>query len=251
MTLSGFAFWSHDIGGFYDLSDVDLFIRWAQLGLLSTHARFHGKEPREPWAYPQAFEIIRRYAKLRYRLLPYLYSESFAATASGLPLMRPLVLEFQDDPTAATIGDQYLLGTTLMIAPVLTKDPSRRVYIPPGRWWDFWSGTQYEGPSWHVFAVPLDTAPIFVRNNTVLPLGPPVMHADARPDPLTFDIRASTAANYLLHGLDEPIEVSARVRSSGAIVNIHGSIGRHHVRLLGIESSGLEVRGRAELRDAA
>ena len=249
LMLSGFAFWSHDIGGFYGLTDHELFIRWAQLGLLSTHARFHGKEPREPWAYPQAFEVIRRYAQLRYRLLPYLYSEAIAATKSGLPLMRPLVLEFPDDPNTAAIGDQYLLGATLMIAPVLTKDPVRRVYVPPGRWWDFWSGVQHDGPRWLTFRVPLDTVPIFVRDNTVLPLGPLVTHADARPDPLTLEIRAGTAAKYMLQGLNEPIDIRARVRTAGALVGVRGGAGRHHVRVLGIESSGLEVRGRAELRD--
>ena len=250
MILSGCAFWSHDIGGFYGLSDVELFIRWAQLGLLSTHARFHGKEPREPWAYPLAFEVIRRYAQLRYRLLPYLYSEAIAATGAGLPLMRPLVLEFPDDQSAAVIGDQYLLGATLMIAPVLTKAPGRRVYFPPGRWWDFWSGTQYEGPRWQAFRVPLDTAPIFVRDNTVLPLGPLVSHADARPNPLTIEIRVSVDARYVLRGLDEPIDIRAQVHRAGTTVSVSGGGGRHHVRMLGARSSDLEVRGRAELRDA-
>jgi alpha-D-xyloside xylohydrolase len=250
LMLSGFAFWSHDIGGFYGLSDDELFIRWAQLGLLSTHARFHGKEPREPWAYPRAFEIIRRYAQLRYRLLPYLYSEAIASTRAGLPLMRPLVLEFQDDPNTATIGDQYLLGDTLMIAPVLTKHPSRRVYLPAGQWWDFWRGTRYAGSQWLTVHVPIDTVPIFVRDNTVLPLGSPIMHADARPDPWTFEIRTDTTARYELQGLDEPIDVRARVQPASALVGARGGAGRHHLRVLGIESSSLEVRGRAELRGA-
>lgn len=250
LMLSGFAFWSHDVGGFYGLSDPELLIRWAQLGLLSTHARFHGKEPREPWAYPRAFEVIRRYAVLRYRLLPYLYSEAVTSTRAALPLMRPLVLEFEDDPNAQTIGDQYLLGSHLMIAPLLTKHQGRRVYLPPGRWWEFWGGAQHEGPRWLALRVPLEAVPIFVRDNTVLPLGPPVMHTDARPNPLTFEIRTSAAARYSLEGFDESLDVSARVRTNTAVVAVRGGEGQHRIRLLGIETINVDVRGRADLRSA-
>lgn len=250
LMLSGFAFWSHDIGGFYGLKDPELLIRWAQLGLLSTHARFHGKEPREPWAYGSAFDAIRRYAQLRYRLLPYLYSEAIAATRAGLPLMRPLVLEFEDDPTAQTIGDQYLLGGHLMIAPVLTRYQVRRMYLPAGRWWEFWSGAQDEGPRWLTLRVPLEAVPIFVRDNTVLPLGPVVMHAGARANPMTFEIRASTAARYVLQDGESQVGVRARVQERMATVAVRGGDGRHQLRVIGVETTNISVRGRADLRAA-
>lgn len=247
--LSGFAFWSHDIGGFYGLRDSKLYIRWAQLGLMSSHARFHGKEPREPWRYgPRAFAIVQRYAQLRYRLLPYLYSEAIAAARAGVPLMRALVLEYQDDPTVWAIYDQYLLGSILMVAPVLTERDERRVYLPAGKWWDFHTQTRHEGPRWLHLRVPLDTIPIFVRADTVLPLGPPVQHSGERSDPLTFEVRVDAKAVYGFDTEAGRVVVRAKTHRDGVVFAARGGRGTHIIRVLGLRRAQAAVRGRARVR---
>ena len=136
--FGGEAFWSHDIGGFVgDKPDPELYVRWAQFGLLSPFSRFHGTTPREPWEYGDAaLDIVRHYAQLRYALMPYLLAAAHESTLTGLPMLRHLYLEFPDEPNVDTIDDQYMLGPDLLVAPVLTAGAtSRYVYFPKGRWW--------------------------------------------------------------------------------------------------------------------
>jgi alpha-D-xyloside xylohydrolase len=248
LALSGFAFWSHDIGGFYGLRDSDLLVRWAQLGLLSSHARFHGTEPREPWRYGRrALEIVRRYARLRMRLLPYLYTEAAAAVAAGAPLMRPLVLDFQDDPTTWQISDQYLLGRALLVAPVLTPEGSRSVYLPAGVWWDFWRPTRYSGPVWLHLHVPLQEVPLFVRDGTVLPLGPEVEHSEQADHPLTFQVRLTAQARGEVRTVRGRVVVTARAGPDRLEVAVRGGGGDHVLQCVGIRAAAARLVGRGRL----
>lgn len=171
--LSGFAYWGSDIGGFFGPRPSErLFSRWAQLGMLSTLARCHGTTAREPWLYGETAEgVFRRYAHLRYRLLPYLDVQAHVASETGLPVMRPLVLEYQDDPIARRVDTQYLLGDSIMCAPVLDERDHRDVYLPSGRWLDFWTGELLAGPGHISYDAPLDTAPLFVRGGAIIPFG--------------------------------------------------------------------------------
>src|SRR3712207_5339860 len=180
MGMSGFPFYAHDIGGFSGLPDGELYVRWAQLGLLSSHARAHGTPPREPWAFgPEVEAVVRRSVELRYRLLPYLWTLAVEAGRTSLPVVRPLLLEFPDDPGAVGVDDQYLLGDRLLVAPVLEEGArARRVYLPPGAWVDRATGEPVAGGRHLVFDAPLDTVPLFHRGDTVLPLGPVVQHVD-------------------------------------------------------------------------
>ena len=135
MGLSGFPFYSHDIGGFLGEPSPELYVRWAQLGLFSSHARTHGLGPREPWAFgAEAEAIVRRYAQLRYELMPYLWSEALECGDTSLPMLRHLVLAYPDDPTVRAIEDEYLLGGSLLVAPILDEREARDVYLPPGEW---------------------------------------------------------------------------------------------------------------------
>jgi alpha-D-xyloside xylohydrolase len=144
--LSGFPFYSHDIGGFSGLPSPDVYVRWAQFGLFSSHARAHGTPPREPWVYgAEAERIFRQYDNLRYRLLPYIYSEAVECGRSSLPMLRALALDFQDDPTALAIDDQYLFGPSILVAPILDERNRRAVYLPPGQWIDYWSKQTLDG----------------------------------------------------------------------------------------------------------
>lgn len=168
--LSGVPFWSHDIGGFAGTPSPELYVRWAQFGLLSSHARIHGTTPREPWEFgPVALSIFRRYAHFRYQLLPYFWFLAHQAAEEGLPLMRAMLLEFPHDPTTFSIDSQYMLGPDLLVAPVLNQGGRVFVYLPAGRWLDYWSGQIEDGGRWIERWVPLEEIPLFLREGAVLP----------------------------------------------------------------------------------
>jgi alpha-D-xyloside xylohydrolase len=179
--LSGFTFWSQDTGGFVGVPSDDLYIRWTQLTVFQSHMRFHGTTPkfREPWQFtPETQRIVRKYLELRYRLIPYLYSEAQIAAAAGLPLLRHLVIDFQDDPTVFNIEDQFMSGRAFLVAPILTRDQSRRVYLPAGPWYDFWTGEWIEGRRWLTREADIETIPVYVRGGTILPLAAPAQCTD-------------------------------------------------------------------------
>jgi len=199
--LSGIPFSSHDIGGFWSPAGPGaltppLYIRWAQFGLLSSHARFHGIGPREPWAYgDEAVAIVREFARLRYRLLPYLWALASEASEAGVPVVRPMCLEFPDDPQAAGLDRQYMLGPNLLVAPVFNEEGHCRVYLPAGRWYDFWTNELAAGPANLELEVPLDRIPLFVREDSVLPLAPAMDYVGQRAwEPIQLDVRVSSRA---------------------------------------------------------
>jgi len=178
-SLSGIAFWSHDIGGFRGTPSAALYTRWAQFGLLSSNARCHGTTPREPWAFGEdAVEVFREYARLRYRLLPYLYTYAEVAARTGLPVVRPLVLAYQDDPAVHRLDTQYLLGEDLLVAPVFTDEGTRSVYLPDGEWRDYWTGERHTGGQYVDLDVALDDLPLFVRAGSVVPQREPTQSVE-------------------------------------------------------------------------
>jgi alpha-D-xyloside xylohydrolase len=183
LALSGYAFWGADIGGFHGEPSTELYVRWAQFGLLgNSHARFHGTTPREPWHFgDRALEIVREYARERYRLLPYLFSYAERAPETGLPVMRPLVLEFQDDRGVYGIGDQFLVGENLLLAPVFDADGHVEVYLPRGKWVDYWTGDSYEGGQTLSLDVDLEEMPVFLRAGTITPTTEPTESVSEEP----------------------------------------------------------------------
>lgn len=207
--LSGFPFYSHDIGGFAGLPDPELYVRWAQFGLLSSHARAHGVPPREPWEYGEpAATIVRGYVELRYRLLPYLWDQALECGETSLPMARALFVEWPDDPVAYHMEDQYLLGDRLLVAPVLEQGAtSRRVWLPPGTWVDWWTGAEFAGSRWIEAPAPLEILPLYVRGGTALPLGPVVQHVaetSAEPYTLVLAVPSGQGRCVVRTGADEP-----------------------------------------------
>jgi alpha-D-xyloside xylohydrolase len=167
-SLSGGAFMSFDIGGFAGRPTPELYIRWAEMGLLFSHSRAHGNTPREPWYFgKKAEEIFIRYDRLRYSLIPYLYWQSVKSLNEGRTLVRALVSEFVDDPFARDIQDEYMLGDYILVAPIVSGK-ERKIYLPDGRWHDFWTGRCIEGPSLIDYVAPLDTIPVFIRDGAAL-----------------------------------------------------------------------------------
>jgi alpha-D-xyloside xylohydrolase len=219
--LSGFPFYAHDIGGFSGIPTPKLYVRWAQLALLSSHARAHGHPPREPWAYGEcAEEIVRTWAELRARLIPYLWAEALRCGEDATPLVRALLLDFPGDPVAGGVDDQYLLGRSLLVAPVLDDQDRRRVYLPPGGWVDFWTKEPVEGGRHLEVAAPLDTVPLWVRAGAILPLGPPRQHADeATDEPLTVELYAPEGEReYVLREAGGDVRLAYRVAGDGVEV---------------------------------
>lgn len=183
--LSGFPFWSSDIGGFWFLPEPVLYIRWLQFGMFCSHARFHGFYAREPWAFgEEAVSIYRRFAELRYRLLPYILAEAEKAVSVSQPMHRALVLDYPNDPTVETIDTEYLFGEALLVCPVLNEEGRVRIYLPEGVWTDFFTNDTFTGPQWLERMVPLDTMPVFVREGSILPMGPVMQHVEEIAAPL-------------------------------------------------------------------
>ncbi len=171
--LSGFGFWSHDIGGFEGTPDPLVFKRWLAFGLLSSHSRLHGSgSVRVPWAFDdEAVEITRRFTHLKYRLMPYLAATAEAAHTDGVPVVRHLLLEFGDDRSALYADTQYMLGDSLLVAPVLDADGNVDVYVPEGVWTSLLDGSTVTGPRWVHQVHPTSSLPVLVRPGTVLPWG--------------------------------------------------------------------------------
>jgi len=180
LALSGFSFWSHDIGGFEGTPDAAVFKRWVAFGLLSSHSRLHGSDSyRVPWAFDdEAVEITRRFTRLKLQLMPYLYAAGVSASLTGTPVLRPMQLEFPDDPAVAYLDRQYMLGDSVLVAPVFRADGIVEFYLPSGLWTNYLSGEQVVGGSWRRETHGFDSLPVYVRQGAVLPIGA----RDDRPD---------------------------------------------------------------------
>jgi alpha-D-xyloside xylohydrolase len=169
--LSGFTYWSHDVGGFVQKAPRDLYRRWLAWGVLSSHTRAHGVPPREPWEYDEALtEDFRKALGLRYALMPYIYAQAKDSSARGFPMVRPLFFEYPNDPGAWSIDDEYMFGSDLLVAPLFASSEARKVYLPPGSWIDYQSGRVYEGAKWHEISAGPIPVVLLVKNGTVLPL---------------------------------------------------------------------------------
>jgi alpha-D-xyloside xylohydrolase len=169
--VSGYAFWGHDIAGFHGLpnfmnswpSDA-LYMRWTQLGVFSSHMRYHGTSPREPYEYPAIADLVRQWWNLRYALIPYMVEQGQQIVKTGLPMLQALIFHHQDDPMCWHIDDQYYFGNAFLVAPMMNDEGVRDVYLPEGRWVDFWTGEILEGCRWlKKITMPLERMPIYVK----------------------------------------------------------------------------------------
>ena len=180
--MSGFQFWSHDIGGFCGTINEQLLIRWMQLGMFISHSRIHGFGDREIYKFgKETFRICRDYIQLRYRLLPYIYGSARQCIATSLPLARPLVVEFPDDPTVWNMSDEFLFGDHLLVAPIFDETNRRRVYLPAGRWFDWWTKKPLAGSQWLDVKADIETIPLYVREGAVIPVGPVLNYVGEKP----------------------------------------------------------------------
>lgn len=244
--LSGFGFWSHDIGGFEGMPPAAIYKRWIAFGLMSSHSRLHGSSSyRVPWLFDdEAVDVLGAFTRLKCRLMPYLWRKAVAAHRTGLPIMRAMLLEFPDDLTAETLDRQYMLGDSLLVAPVFHADNRVDYYVPEGRWTDFFTGRVIVGPRWvrgeaHGFL----TLPLLVRPDTLLPIG----SVDSRPDydwsdGVTLNLyeltdgATATATIPDASGADDRTFTATREGETLRITAAGGSHRPWQLRLIGIES---------------
>jgi len=192
--LSGEPFVGADAGGFIGRTNAELLTRWYEIAFLTPFCRNHAQRDaydHEPWRFGTYYEdIIRKYLKLRYRFMPYLYNVLEEAHRTGMPIFRPLLLNYQADANTLNIDDEFMVGSDLLVAPILEPgSATRRVYLPEGTWINYWNGAQIAGGRMVRTEAPLDTVPLYVRGGSIIPMGPEMPYVDARPeDPLTFQI---------------------------------------------------------------
>ena len=180
MSHSGFGFWSHDISGFEQTAPADVYKRWAAFGLLSSHSRLHGSSSyRVPWLFDEeSCDVVRKFTRLKCRLMPYLYGAAVEAHEHGTPMMRPMMLEFPNDPACDTLDRQYMMGESLLVAPVFHADSHVDYYLPDGLWTSLLDGRKVQGGHWQRETHDFLSLPLMVRPGTVLPMG----KQDDRPD---------------------------------------------------------------------
>ena len=180
MACSGFGYWSHDISGFESTAPAHVYKRWVQFGLLSSHSRLHGSSSyRVPWAFDEeSVDVVRAFTKLKCRLMPYLYGAMVQAHECGTPMLRPMLLEFPDDPACDALDRQYMLGDSLLVAPIFREDGRVDYYLPEGDWQNLITGARAAGGRWQRETHDFMSLPLMVRPGTVLPLGA----CDTRPD---------------------------------------------------------------------
>jgi len=169
--LSGFSFWSHDIGGFLASPDEELFARWAVFGLFTSHSRVHGFPPREPWEFSEDFlNTFRSIVEIKYRLMPYIYTQASMCSRNGLPMLRALLLNYPEDEMCWHIEDEYLFGDDILVAPIMEKNTTeRKVYLPRGKWVNYLTKEVYEGGSWLIIKAGILPGIILARYGSLIP----------------------------------------------------------------------------------
>jgi len=226
LTSSGFGYWSHDIGGFESTSTPDVYKRWCAFGLLSTHSRLHGSSSyRVPWAYDEeAVDVVRYFAQLKAQLMPYLYRNAVETSKTGIPMMRSMVLEFTEDKNCGHLASQYMLGDSLLVAPIFNEDSIAEYYLPEGTWTSVLSGEVKEGGKWYTEKHGYLSIPLYARENSLVALG--AHNEDAvydYADGVTlraYAVKAGKKAETVVYNADNEIEVTASVENAGSCYNV-------------------------------
>lgn len=229
--MSGIPFWSNDIGGYRGKPSSELYIRWAQFGLLCSHSRMHGDSPREPWRFgEEALRIVRNYIQLRYRLFPYLYSTAFKAARKGVPVIRAMPLAFPKDPNCYGKDLQFMLGEWLLVAPVYQPGTRRVVYFPSGQWIDCFDGRYYTGPANVEITAPLEKLPLFVRKGAILPMVSAGSRIPEKAiDPLILEIYPAGYSHFVFYEDEGETEFACKAFEKNVELYIKGKQRRRFI----------------------
>ncbi|MDF2801981.1 MAG: Alpha-glucosidase, family 31 of glycosyl hydrolase [Anaerocolumna sp.] len=226
LTMSGFGFWSHDIGGFEDTSTPDVYKRWVAFGLMSSHSRLHGSSSyRVPWAYDEeSVEVARYFTKLKASLMPYLYRNAVETSQTGIPTMRSMVLEFNEDPTCQYLDKQYMFGDSLLVAPIFNEEGIAEYYVPEGKWINYLTGEKVTGGRWIKEKHGYLSIPCLVRENSIIAVG----SVDNKPDydyekDVTFkvyELLDSVQAETKVYGKDNQCKMNISIIKSDKVIKI-------------------------------
>lgn len=247
LLMSGFGFWAHDIGGFESTSTPDVYKRWVAFGLLSSHSRLHGSTSyRVPWAYDEeAVDVVRFFTRLKARLMPYLYKTAIQANKTGVPTMRSMVLEFTEDRTCHYVDKQYMLGDSLLVAPIFNEESLADYYLPAGRWTDFFTGEVKEGDRWIQEKHGYLSVPLLVRENSIVAIG---AHDD-KPDYdygedtelRIYEPAADTTVTETVYGMDGSEEIKISVTTEEGRISVSVDTGKTvSVRLVNRKAKAVE-----------
>ncbi len=247
LLMSGFGFWAHDIGGFESTSTPDVYKRWVAFGLLSSHSRLHGSTSyRVPWAYDEeAVDVVRFFTRLKARLMPYLYKTAIQANKTGVPTMRSMVLEFTEDRTCHYVDKQYMLGDSLLVAPIFNEESLADYYLPAGRWTDFFTGEVKEGGRWIQEKHGYLSVPLLVKENSIVAIG---AHDD-KPDYdygedtelRIYEPVAGTTVTETVYGMDGSEEIKISVTTEEGKISVSVATGKAvSVRLVNRKAKAVE-----------
>ena len=249
LACAGFGFWSHDISGFENTAPADIYKRWCQFGLLSSHSRLHGSSSyRVPWLFDEeACDVLRKFVKLKCRLMPYIYRQAVLAHEEGTPVMRPMFVEFPEDRACETLDKQYMRGDALLAAPVFKESGEAEYYLPKGKWFNLLTGRTVEGGTWEKETFDYLSMPLLVRENTILPLGSSDTQAEYDfADDVTLclvNFREGGQAEIEIPDLkgDTVMEVSAVRKGDVISVSVLGGTGRFRCEVLGEDVVQVEM----------
>ncbi len=232
LLMSGFGYWAHDIGGFENTSTADVYKRWVQFGLLSSHSRLHGSSSyRVPWVYDEeAVDVVRTFTKLKASLMPYLYKTAVETSKTGVPTMRAMVMEFPKDKTCPYLDKEYMLGDSFMVAPIFNEEGIGSFYLPEGTWTDFFTGEKYEGGRWYEQKYDYLHLPLMVKEKSIVVMG----SVDNKPDYdyekdveiRIYELKDGEEACTDIYGMDRNHKMSVKaVRNGNTITVTKGGTG--------------------------
>jgi len=242
--LSGFGFWSHDISGFESTASPDVYKRWVQFGLLSSHSRLHGSTSyRVPWLFDEeSVDVVRDFTKLKISLMPYLYNSAVESTVKGIPMMRAMLLDFPDDPTTYSLDTQYMFGDSILVAPIFNKEGDVRYYLPEGTWTNYLTGAKVQGGRWISENHDFKTLPMMVKPNSLIAVGA----VDSKPDYdfandvslHLFELADGQTAQAVVVNQAAEQELTVNVTRNGSVLEVRaeGAGKPWNIVLRGIES---------------
>lgn len=249
LACAGFGFWSHDISGFEHTAPADIYKRWCQFGLLSSHSRLHGSSSyRVPWLFDEeACDVLRKFVKLKCALMPYLYRQAVKTHEEGIPMMRPMFVEFPEDRACETPDKQYMLGDSLLAAPVFKESGEVEYYLPEGRWVNLLTGSVAAGGKWQKETHDYFSLPLLVRPNSILAVG----SCDTKPDYEYCDgvkfclsvFCEGAASSTEVTDLNGKVVMTAHAERKGETILLHveGGNGNWSYEVLGDQELSVEV----------
>lgn len=247
LLMSGFGYWAHDIGGFEHTSTADVYKRWVAFGLLSSHSRLHGSQSyRVPWLYDEeAVDVVRYFTRLKARIMPYLYEAAIVANREGIPTMRSMVLEFSKDKNCSYLDKQYMLGDSLLVAPIFNDECIGEFYLPEGKWTDYFTGKVYEGGKWYSDKYDYLSLPLLVRENSILPMGacedkPDYDYADGV-ELCIYELQDGAEVVKTVYGMGGEAELIVKAIRSGDVITIDVDAAKAYtVRLINVQAATVE-----------